>query len=424
MEARKKRQRSNKKEKSKEASVKKVKDIMDTSAWKEAEWIHSGLYAQTLFPLGGMNPSPSEIDGYMEEILERCPGYFPALFQRGGYMLSTGNTLEGEKFIEKGFEWMEAVIKKKEELYESISNAVEQLEKLLRFDLEKKYLEKAARLFPGKADLYDDLAYCILQLPDGDQNEALELHKKALDMEPKNSDFLSNLGWTHLIMGNYEEAEIYIKKSLELKKNNEIARGNLKILKYIAKKNLTFFDYLLRPVDMKKLDALSEKEETDKVVNLCREYNIDRLDAFKSYHMKSAKFPPHVILDIMQTIKIFMGFVDKITMNEIFLYEDIDLIHVDFKYFMHKFIFKFGDVDDKTLDDVYRSLTHFYDFLREFKLIESGQYVEFIKDIDGLKDELFHKMHEYNKIRRDDTMSEEEKEEIREELFEGDHSFF
>jgi hypothetical protein len=30
-------------------------------------------------------------------------------------------------------------------------------------------------------------------------------------------------------------------------------------------------------------------------------------------------------------------------------------------------------------------------------------------------------MHRYNEIRHDDSISEEEKEDIREELFEGDH---
>ena len=40
-----------------------------------------------------------------------------------------------------------------------------------------------------------------------------------------------------------------------------------------------------------------------------------------------------------------------------------------------------------------------------------------------LKDELIDKMERYNLIRHDDDMDEEEKEAIREELFEGDHAW-
>jgi len=40
-----------------------------------------------------------------------------------------------------------------------------------------------------------------------------------------------------------------------------------------------------------------------------------------------------------------------------------------------------------------------------------------------MKSELREKMHRYNNIRHDYTISEEEKEEIREKLFEGDHTW-
>ena len=38
-----------------------------------------------------------------------------------------------------------------------------------------------------------------------------------------------------------------------------------------------------------------------------------------------------------------------------------------------------------------------------------------------MRDEMFTKMHRYNEIRHDYSISDEEKENIRNELFEGDH---
>ena len=90
---------------------------------------------------------------------------------------------------------------------------------------------------------------------------------------------------------------------------------------------------------------------------------------------------------------------------------------------MHKFIFKHKDVDNEIFNDIYMSLITFYGFLSQYKLLGKSEYKEFVGYIKGMKSELREKMHRYNKIRHDYTMSDEEKEDIREELFEGDHSW-
>jgi len=40
-----------------------------------------------------------------------------------------------------------------------------------------------------------------------------------------------------------------------------------------------------------------------------------------------------------------------------------------------------------------------------------------------MRDELIGKIERYNAIRHDDSMDEDQKEEIREELFDGDHAW-
>ena len=46
------------------------------------------------------------------------------------------------------------------------------------------------------------------------------------------------------------------------------------------------------------------------------------------------------------------------------------------------------------------------------------------KEMLSLKSELREKMHRYNEVRHNPDYSEEEKEKIRDELFEGDHEWW
>jgi hypothetical protein len=119
---------------------------------------------------------------------------------------------------------------------------------------------------------------------------------------------------------------------------------------------------------------------------------------------------------------LFFAFVNK-TLQDVFLFDDVATVHQSFKAIMHKFIFKHRDVDDEIVGDIYASLALFYPFLSRCKLVADSDYRDFLLDIESMKPELLEKMHRYNEIRHDDSMSEEEKEDIRDELFEGDHWF-
>ena len=88
---------------------------------------------------------------------------------------------------------------------------------------------------------------------------------------------------------------------------------------------------------------------------------------------------------------------------------------------MHKFIFKFKDVDEDLIEDIYISLFDFYHFLAEQDIIEASDVDEFKKEALGMKKDLVATMHRYNAIRHDPTLEQEEKESLREEIFEGDH---
>ena len=67
--------------------------------------------------------------------------------------------------------------------------------------------------------------------------------------------------------------------------------------------------------------------------------------------------------------------------------------------------------------DIYMLLIAFYDFLSRYKLLDRSDCKEFVRDIKNMKSKLREKMHRYNNIRHDYTISEKEKEEIYELLY-------
>jgi len=51
-------------------------------------------------------------------------------------------------------------------------------------------------------------------------DESLEMSRKTVEKEPENSSYLDTLGWIYFKVGNYKEAEFYIKRAIEKDKNN------------------------------------------------------------------------------------------------------------------------------------------------------------------------------------------------------------
>jgi len=389
--------------------------------WREAENWYSQLYASPVFSVmgGGLMPGPDaeEIDKELENILVMCPLYFPAWFYRGEYMLRIGKSSEGETFIDKGFDCMVRVLENEEEFERVLSKRIENLERLLRYDLAARYMEKAIRIFPDTASYYDDLAFFILQLPNRDKSEALRMQEKALDINPDNDYFINNLGWVHLMMGNYKDAEKYFRKALDFNIDNPNALKNLDTAEYMRQHSLSYFEYLVRPANTKEIKNLLENVDFEGAAELCREYNADRVDAFKMNGLQKKTLPPHEILNILQPFQFFMNDVEKRVDDEIFLYENIDLLCNRFKTFLYDFIINTEFIEEQLLEEINRSITFFYNFLRETHLITPDQNKQFIDHIKSLISEFSRKIVDYSRIRHDINLHEAEREKAIEELF-------
>jgi tetratricopeptide (TPR) repeat protein len=110
-------------------------------------------------------------------------------------------------------------------------------EKMKRFDKAEAEFRRVLAMNPQSASALNYLGYML-----ADRNErldeALEMIQKAVDMEPQNAAFLDSLGWVYYRLNRLEEAEDYLRRSLERGSRDAtvhdhlgdvlVSRGNLK----------------------------------------------------------------------------------------------------------------------------------------------------------------------------------------------------
>ena len=77
-----------------------------------------------------------------------------------------------------------------------------------------------------------------------DKVSALENYKKAYEVDKNNVVLLNEIAYLYVDLGNYEEAEVYYKKALEIKPNDENSLKNLLQLLYFQDKRMEMKKYI------------------------------------------------------------------------------------------------------------------------------------------------------------------------------------
>jgi len=392
--------------------------VTESKAWNAAEWDYGALQADLQMASLWGAPSREEIVKRLRNIARRCPHFYPAILELGLRLLCQKRHRGAERMMEKGFRLMIDLTDPKQSA-ENIDGVIENLERLWRFDVSRRLLEMLAERHSLSAILHDSLAHAAARL--GDLEAAQRHIGEALQLERDNKNFWANKGWYHLMRGELKEADAALAEALRLKQKDPLAAGNLKILEYLRRHGGTYWDYLERPLDRKQIERLADQEKWERATDLCTDFNDCRTEAFaQSALLKGGKERTR-LPDLLATLRSFFNFMSQIDSSGIFLNEDISLVHRNFKPIMHKFIFKFGDVDREMMEDVFEALQAYYGFLASRRIVDAAEFTCFQETILKTKGELLDKMEQYNAVRHDAAVSEKKKERLREKLFEGDH---
>jgi len=106
-----------------------------------------------------------------------------------------------------------------------------------------------------------------------DKVSALENYKKAYEMDKNNIVLLNEIAYLYVDLGNYEEAEIYYKKALEIKPNDENSLKNLLQLLYFQDKRIEMKKYIPFIIDKNSFTynlAVLENDEMEVEKSLLR----------------------------------------------------------------------------------------------------------------------------------------------------------
>jgi tetratricopeptide (TPR) repeat protein len=197
-----------------------------TQAWEAAEWGYAEMTAYQMMPLVRRTVNPGTKDGRFERILEKCPEFYPAWLEMGFCEIHVAVQNGADRPIEKGCRLM-LELAAPEHLEEEFDGLIENLENLWSYDLSRNSLESMLEHQPNSALWYDYIAHAAARM--GQVDEALPHSARAVELEPGNRFFRTNLGWIHLIVGNLEEAGAELTGALRIAPDDPVAKGNLEI---------------------------------------------------------------------------------------------------------------------------------------------------------------------------------------------------
>jgi len=395
-------------------------DVTKSKAWKTAEWDYGAIQADIqMSPLWGP-PTREGILKRLQSIIRRCPQFYPAILELGIRLLCQKGNHVAERMVEKGFRLM-IDLADPGPSEEAIDTVLENLEDIWRFDISMRLLEIISEHHSLSALQHDSIAHAAARL--GEVDVARQHIDEAVKLEPGNKNFWTNKGWYHLMKGELDEAGQALSKASRLKKGDPVVLGNIQVLKYLHRHGGTYWDYLERPLDRNRINRIADNEKWDQATDLCDDFNACRLEAFAQSTFLKSGIKRSLLSDMLSTLHSFFDFASRVDSSGMFLNEDIGFIKEYFKPIMHKFIYKFGDVDREMMENLFESLQDYYGFLATRRIVDEGEFADLQKTILKIKDELLDKMERYNAVRHDSTVSEKKKEKLREKLFEGDHAW-
>ena len=135
--------------------------------------------------------------------------------------------LEAQLLAEHGmeqevFEFLDAALAQQPESVDLLYFRAMTGQRFERLDILEADLRRVIEIDPDNADALNALGYTLTDQTDRHE-EALVLIEKALSIKPDEAAFIDSMGWVQYRLNNYEEALIFLRRALELFKNDEVA---------------------------------------------------------------------------------------------------------------------------------------------------------------------------------------------------------
>ena len=102
-------------------------------------------------------------------------------------------------------------------------------EKIGRIDLLERDLNMILDKDPNHASALNALGYTWVD-HDINLRKGLEYIERALELRPEDPAIIDSMGWAHYKLGNYQQAEIYLRKAMSIFPDGEIAAHLIELM--------------------------------------------------------------------------------------------------------------------------------------------------------------------------------------------------
>jgi Flp pilus assembly protein TadD len=148
-------------------------------------------------------------------------GYAPAILTAGSIQYQCEQQAKGKQLLLS----LASLPAETENLFEIIEEAGAFLISIIETGDARELYRKAATKFPDEPTFHQRLGQCAAQ--EEMFEEAIAAGQRAIELDPENAVFMSDLGWTMFLAARYSEAEALFLRALEIDPQNENARMNL-----------------------------------------------------------------------------------------------------------------------------------------------------------------------------------------------------
>lgn len=190
----------------------------ETQAW--SRFNAEAAYAQSIVQsaLGDQSGSLSAL----QRSLALNPGFAPAIFSLGTVEYQRGRKTKGREL----FHSLLALPKRTPDLCEIIDKAGDFLIQRRQYRDGLELYRAAAARFPRVAAFHQGVGCCAGHR--GLHDEAIAASTRAVRLDSRNAQLLSDLGWCLCKAGRLKEAEKVLSRAVAMDPSDNLARGNLR----------------------------------------------------------------------------------------------------------------------------------------------------------------------------------------------------